>query len=86
MIVQPSFTSSVIISPPKGITDVCLIIPSWKSAMSVVPPPISTSTTPASFSSSLKTASAEAIGSNSNLSTSNPAFLTHLYMFFAAVV
>ena len=60
---QPSFISSVIILPPKGTTAVWRIIPSLKIATSVVPPPISTNTTPASFSSSLNTALAEAIGS-----------------------
>ena len=50
--------------PPKGTTAVCLMMPSLKIATSVVPPPISTNTTPASFSSSLNTASAEAIGSS----------------------
>ena len=63
MIEQPSLMSSVIAFPPNGITAVCLIIPSWKMATSVVPPPISTNTTPASFSSSVKTESADAIGS-----------------------
>ena len=43
---HPALISSVIISPPKGITAVCLIIPSRKMATSVVPPPMSTSTTP----------------------------------------
>ena len=41
IIEHPSFISSVITFPPKGITDVCLIIPSLKIAKSVVPPPIS---------------------------------------------
>ena len=54
------------IFPPKGTTAVCLMMPSLKIATSVVPPPISTNTTPASFSSSLNTASAEAIGSSVN--------------------
>ena len=40
IIEQPSFISSVIIFPPKGITAVCRIIPSLKMAKSVVPPPI----------------------------------------------
>ena len=51
MIEQPSLTSSVITFPPKGMTAVCLIIPSLKIAKSVVPPPISMRATPASFSS-----------------------------------
>ena len=51
MIEHPSFISSVTTFPPKGITAVCLIIPSLNMAKSVVPPPISMSATPASFSS-----------------------------------
>ena len=62
IIEQPSFISSVITFPPKGTTAVCLIIPSLKIAISVVPPPISISATPASFSSLLSTAFAEAKG------------------------
>ena len=52
------------------------MIPSLKIAKSVVPPPISINATPASFSSWLKTASAEANGSNVNPDNSNPALLT----------
>ena len=48
---HPSLISSVMIFPPKGITAVCRIMPSLKIAKSVVPPPISISATPASFSS-----------------------------------
>jgi len=62
IIEQPSLISSVIIFPPKGMTDVCLIIPSLKIARSVVPPQISIRATPASFSSLLNTASAYAKG------------------------
>ena len=51
IIEQPSLMSSVITFPPKGITAVCLMIPSLKIAKSVVPPPISIKATPASFSS-----------------------------------
>ncbi len=50
--------------------------PFLKTAKSVVPPPISISATPASFSSSLKTASDEANGYNVNPVNSNPAFFT----------
>ena len=63
IIEHPSLISSVIILPPKGITAVCLIMPSLNIAKSVVPPPISISATPASFSSLLKTASEDANGS-----------------------
>ena len=73
--------SSVIILPPKGITDVWRIIPSLKIAKSVVPPPISIKATPASFSSWLSTASEDAIGSNVIPSKSIPALLIHLAMF-----
>ena len=60
----------------------CLIIPSLKIARSVVPPPISTKATPASFSSSLKTASDEAIGSKVILSIFKSALFIHLPIFF----
>ena len=83
---QPSLISSVITFPPKGITAVCLIIPSWKIAISVVPPPISTKATPASFSSLLITAEEEASGSRTNSATSRPALLTHLNIFLAAAI
>ncbi|MNY39930.1 hypothetical protein D3C86_1746400 [compost metagenome] len=43
------------------------MIPSWKIATSVVPPPISTKTTPAFFSSSSNTASDDAKGSRIHL-------------------
>ena len=55
--------SLVITFPPKGITAVCLIIPSRKTATSVVPPPISTSATPSASSSLSKVATADAYGS-----------------------
>ena len=45
--------------------------------MSVVPPPISTNTTPASFSSSVKTASEEASGSRNKPSVFSFARSTH---------
>src|SRR5256886_6215374 len=50
-------------SPPSGRMAVCQIAPLRKSATSVVPPPMSTTTTPCSFSSSYRTASPEASGS-----------------------
>ncbi len=50
-------------------------------AISVVPPPISTKATPASLSSVLKTASAEAKGSKVIPDKFNPAAFTHLPIF-----
>ena len=73
--------SSVITLPPNGITAVCLIIPSLNIAKSVVPPPISIRATPASFSSTLKTALAEARGSKVIPSKSSPALFMHLPIF-----
>ena len=67
--------------PPKGMTAVCRIMPSLKMAISVVPPPISTKTTPASFSSSPKTASADAKGSRVISQTVNSLCSTHRAMF-----
>ena len=84
MIEQPSLISSEIILPPKGITAVWRIIPSWKIAISVVPPPISTKTTPDSFSSSDNTASAEARGSRIVSLITKPAFSTQRLMFLTA--
>ena len=81
MIEQPSFISSVITLPPKGITAVWRIIPSLKMATSVVPPPISTKHTPASFSSSLNTASADARGSSVIPETSKSDFFTQEKIF-----
>ena len=82
---QPILMSSVITLPPKGITAVWRMMWSLKMAMSVVPPPMSTSTTPASFSSALSTASALASGSRISSVTSSPARCTHLLMLRAAV-
>ena len=81
MIEHPSLISSVITFPPNGITAVWRIIPSLKIARSVVPPPISINATPASFSSWLNTASAEANGSNVIFANSNPALFIHLPTF-----
>ena len=67
--------------PPNGITAVCLIIPSLKIAKSVVPPPISIKATPASFSSLLSTALADANGSSVIPSRSKPALFIHLPIF-----
>ena len=73
--------SSVITFPPKGITAVCLIIPSLNIATSVVPPPISIRATPASFSSSDNTASEEANGSRVMSPISKPELLMHFPIF-----
>ncbi len=81
MMRQPSLISLVITFPPKGMTAVCLIIPSLKIAKSVVPPPISINATPASFSSSLKTASADASGSKVMLPNFKPALVMQLPIF-----
>ena len=78
--------SSVITLPPNGMTAVCLIIPPLKIATSVVPPPMSTKTTPASFSSSLNTASEEANGSKFSAFIFSPDVITHLVMFLIAAV
>ena len=82
IILQPSLMSSVMTFPPKGITAVWRIIPSLKMAKSVVPPPISIRATPASFSSWLSTAFAEASGSSVIPLSSNPALFTQRPMFF----
>ena len=55
-----------------------------KIATSVVPPPISISTTPSSFSSGVSTASADAIGCRIRSDTSRPQRRTHLTMFCTA--
>ncbi len=78
---QPSLMSSVITFPPNGITAVWRMMPSLKTAKSVVPPPISIKATPASFSSWLKTAFADAKGSNVIPSNSKPELLMHRPMF-----
>ena len=81
MIEHPSFMSSVITFPPKGITAVLRMIPSLKIAKSVVPPPMSINATPASFSSWLKTASDEAMGSRVTSPMVRPALLMQRPMF-----
>ena len=82
---QPSLMSWVMTFPPNGITAVWRIRLSWKIATSVVPPPISTRTTPASFSSSESTASAEAIGSKMMSLTLRPDRSTQRVMFCTLV-
>ena len=54
-------------------------------AMSVVPPPISTNTTPSSFSSSVKTAKLDANGCKIKSFTSRPQRRTHFTIFCAAL-
>lgn len=77
--------SLVIWSPAMGITAVWRIAPSLKMAMSVVPLPMSTSTTPSSFSSSVSTARLDASGCRIRSCTSSPQRRTHLTMFCAAL-
>ncbi len=60
--------SFVTLLPPNGTVPRCRIFASWKTAMSVVPAPISMSATPSSFSSSVSTASALASGSSTSWS------------------
>src|SRR5882724_5542372 len=76
--------SLVIWSPAIGTTAVWRIAPSRKTAISLVPPPISTRQTPSSFSSSVRTASEEASGCRIRSLTSSPQRRTHLTMFWAA--
>ena len=76
--------SLVIWSPAIGITAVWRIAPCVKTAMSVVPPPMSTRHTPRSFSSSESTARDEASGCRIRSFTSRPQRRTHLTMFCAA--
>ena len=69
--------------PPSDRTAVCLMAPSTKMAMSVVPPPMSIRATPSSFSSAERTASEEASCSRTMSATSTPARLQLLMMFWA---
>ena len=61
------------------------MVPLRNSAMSVVPPPMSTSATPSSRSSGESTASLEAIGSSTMSITLRPARLQHFTTFWAEV-
>ena len=79
---QPVFISLSIAFPPKGITAVYRIYPSLKIAKSVVPPPISIKAIPISFSSSLKTALADARGSSVSPFRTIPASFTQRSIFF----
>ena len=81
---RPKAMSLVSWWPPIGMTLVCATAPSVKIAMSVVPPPMSTSATPSPFSSSSSTASPDASGSSTMSSTSRSQRVQHLMMFWAA--
>ena len=59
--------------------------PSWKSARSIVPAPMSATATPSSFSVSVSTASAEASEFATSSSILTPAAATHLVRFWTAV-
>src|SRR5207247_1944617 len=59
-------------SPPSGRMTVCQIAPLRKSATSVVPPPMSTTTTPSAFSPAYSTAPAEASGTRTMPCTARP--------------
>src|SRR5882672_1280400 len=76
--------SLVIWSPAIGTTAVWRIAPSRNTAMSLVPPPMSTRHTPSSFSSSVNAASEEASGCRIRSFTSRPQRRTHFTMFCAA--
>ena len=69
------------ILPPKGITAVCLIIPSLNIAKSVVPPPISMEATPSSYYSKLRPEIADAKVSRVIPSKASAALLIHLPIF-----
>src|SRR5689334_10042192 len=71
-------------SPAIGITAVWRIAPPAKTAMSVVPPPMSIKQTPRSFSSSFSTALADASGCSITSRTSSPQRRTHFVMFSTA--
>ena len=60
LVLSPIATSLVTLLPPTGRTRVWKGEPSWKSARSMVPAPMSATATPSSFSVSDRTASADA--------------------------
>ena len=80
---RPTAMSLVIWLPPSESTAVCTMLPLEKMAMSVVPPPMSISATPRSFSSSLSTAIEDARGWSTRSATSRPVLLAHLIRFWA---
>ena len=75
---SPAARSLVMFIAPTGITDEYESAPSTKIATSVVPPPISTNTTPSSFSVSESVAAAAASPPNAIPATSTPSSDTHL--------
>ena len=81
---NPAAMSLVRWLPPTLSTAVCFTEPPWNNAMSVVPPPMSTSATPTSFSSWVSVASADASGSSTKSATLSPVRLQHLMTFWAA--
>ncbi len=80
---SPTATSFVRWLPPSAMTAVCRMEPLWKTAMSVVPPPMSTRQTPSSFSSSESVASDEASGCSTMSATLRPVRCAHFTMFWA---
>ena len=78
---SPTAMSLVKCSPPTATTPVCHRLPRSKIARSAVPPPMSTSATPSSFSSGVSTASAAASCSITMSTTVTPARFTHETMF-----
>src|SRR3972149_5263228 len=81
---SPIAKSLVTFLAPIGITPEYVISPSIKAATEVVPPPISTTTTPSSRSVEDSTASADANPENTNPSISIPISLTAFLKFFIA--
>ena len=73
LVLSPIATSLVTLLPPTGRTRVWNGEPSWKSARSIVPAPMSATATPSSFSVSDRTASAEASESATSSSILTPA-------------
>ncbi len=83
---SPTATSLVRCEPPRAKTEVCLMLFWEKMAMSTVPPPKSRRATPSSFSSGVKTASAEATDSSTMSRTSRPARWAQRTRFWALVM
>ncbi len=68
-VVRPLAMSLVTCTPPMGRLSMCTSSPSKKTAMDVVPPPMSMQVTPSFFSSSTRHAKAEAYGDTTLVST-----------------
>ena len=85
LVLSPMATSLVTLAPPTGSTRVWTGEPSWKSARSIVPAPMSATATPSSFSVSVRTASADASESTTSSSILTPAAATHFDRFWTAV-